>query len=169
MEAADESTRQGGFLDEGHLRAVGSAAVDVRVAAQLPRPFGHFTLERVLGEGGMGTVYEATQDQPRRRVAAQDRAQRDGVARVAAALRRETDTLALLQHPGIAQIYEAGRVVDDSSGATVPYIAMELVEGARSTNTCGARGAIRGRWSNSSSPRATRCSTRTRRASCTAT
>ncbi|MBX3403107.1 MAG: protein kinase [Phycisphaeraceae bacterium] len=84
---------------------------------------GGYTLERVLGEGGMGVVYVARQDRPRRTVALK-------VIRPAlttpAMLRRfemEAEILGRLQHPGIAQIYEAG-IADGR-----PFLAMELVNG----------------------------------------
>ncbi len=89
--------------------------------------FGPFRILGILGEGGMGTVYLAEQDSPRRTVALK-------VIRSAAAsenlLRRfeqEAAALARLQHPGIAQIYQAGAVSQD--GRRRPYFAMELVRG----------------------------------------
>lgn len=86
-----------------------------------------FRIVRLLGAGGMGVVYEATQENPRRAVAL--KLMRPGfVSR--AMLRRfeqEAQTLALLRHPGIAQVYGAG--MDRRGAALAPYLAMELVEG----------------------------------------
>ena len=69
---------------------------------------GRYKVVRVLGEGGMGTVFLAEQDKPTRLVAL--KVIRPGVAS-ANLLRRfehEAQVLGRLQHPGIAQIYEAG-------------------------------------------------------------
>jgi tetratricopeptide (TPR) repeat protein len=77
----------------------------------------------------MGIVYEAEQERPRRRVAL--KIIRPGVA-TAAMLRRfehEYEFLGRLQHPGIAQIYQAG--VADTGYGPQPYFAMELVRGRR--------------------------------------
>ena len=90
---------------------------------------GTFTLKRIIGSGGMGTVYEAMQEQPRRRVAV--KMMKRGITSKSA-LRRfefESQLLGRLQHPGIAQVYEAG-THDDGSGG-VPYFAMEYISSAR--------------------------------------
>jgi eukaryotic-like serine/threonine-protein kinase len=75
----------------------------------------------VLGTGGMGTVYAAEQDAPRRSVAIKLLH-----ARASAALVRfwaEADILARLDHPGIVRVLAAGRVDDR------PYLVMERVDG----------------------------------------
>jgi WD40 repeat protein len=75
----------------------------------------------VLGTGGMGTVYAAEQDAPRRAVAIKLLH-----ARASAALVRfwaEADILARLDHPGIVRVLAAGRVDDR------PYLVMERVDG----------------------------------------
>jgi WD40 repeat protein/tRNA A-37 threonylcarbamoyl transferase component Bud32 len=90
---------------------------------------GAFTLKRIIGSGGMGTVYEAMQEQPRRRVAL--KMMKQGITS-RSALRRfefESQTLARLQHPGIAQVYEAG-THDDGAGG-VPWFIMEYIPNAR--------------------------------------
>jgi tetratricopeptide (TPR) repeat protein len=94
----------------------------------LPPAIGRYRIIRLLGEGGMGAVYEAEQDQPRRRVAL--KAIRAGLASPEM-LRRfedEAQALARLHHPGIAQIYEAGAA--DTGFGTQPYFAMEFIQGA---------------------------------------
>ncbi len=99
------------------------------VAPAHPKIIGPYRLLRVIGEGGMGIVYEAEEDRPRRRVAL--KLIRPGFA-TGSMLRRfeyETDVLALLEHPGIARIYHAG-VADTGSGPQ-PFFAMELVTGKR--------------------------------------
>jgi serine/threonine protein kinase/tetratricopeptide (TPR) repeat protein len=93
----------------------------------LPERIGHYRVIRLLGEGGMGAVYEAEQEQPRRIVAL--KVIRPGLA-TPELLRRfdqEAQALARLQHPGIAQIYEAGTA--DTGLGPQPYFAMELIRG----------------------------------------
>jgi eukaryotic-like serine/threonine-protein kinase len=88
---------------------------------------GHFRVVRVLGEGGMGIVYEVDEDEPRRRVAL--KVIRPGLLSecLRSRFRHEIRVLGQLRHPGIAQIYEAGTL--EVSGELVPYFAMELVQG----------------------------------------
>ncbi len=94
------------------------------VGQPLPQRIGHYRIRGWLGEGGMGTVYEAEQDSPRRHVAL--KVIRPG--RVLPALLKrfgqESQILGRLHHPGIAQIYEAG-TADDGR----PFFAMEFVRG----------------------------------------
>lgn len=88
---------------------------------------GNYRLLRVLGEGGMGIVYQAEQAFPRRVVAL--KAMRPGLVS-RGLLRRfqnEAQILARLQHPGIAQIYEAGAA--DEEHADQAFFAMEFVDG----------------------------------------
>ena len=79
----------------------------------LPDRIGRYQILGVLGEGGMGVVYEAEQPHPKRRVAL--KVIRGGAFVDEARLRmfqREADTLARLEHPNIAAIYESGRTDD---------------------------------------------------------
>ncbi len=97
-----------------------------------PKRIGHYHIKRVIAMGGMGTVYEATQEKPRRTVAL--KLMKQGIAS-RSALRRfeyESQILARLRHPGIAQIYEAGTHRDDNG--TVPYFAMEYIPNALPIN-----------------------------------
>ncbi len=87
---------------------------------------GSYRLERRIGAGGMGEVYEATQESPRRRVALKVLAGRLHRESERSRFRYEAEVLGRLRHPGIAQVFEAG------TADGVPFIAMELVEGARS-------------------------------------
>src|SRR5687767_12679646 len=88
---------------------------------------GAYRVIRVLGSGGMGVVYLAEQERPKRTVAL--KVIRRGLATVSL-LRRfehEAEILGRLHHAGIAQIYEAG-VAEDTVGPQ-PYIAMEYIDG----------------------------------------
>jgi len=103
----------------------------------LPSHIGSFRIIRLLGEGGMGLVYEAEQDNPRRTVAL--KVIRAGYADKVM-LRRfanETQALGRLQHPGIAQIYEAGTA--ETAFGLQPYFAMELVHGLPLREYCEAQ------------------------------
>jgi tetratricopeptide (TPR) repeat protein len=92
-----------------------------------PSTIGRYRIIGVLGMGGMGTVYEAEQDQPQRRVALKVIRPEFIIPDLVRRFSREADVLGRLQHPGIAQIYEAG-THEDAHGAQ-PFFAMELVKG----------------------------------------
>ncbi|MDP6312569.1 MAG: serine/threonine-protein kinase, partial [Phycisphaerales bacterium] len=88
-----------------------------------------YSIKRVIGEGGMGVVYEALQQSPRRTVAL--KMMKRGVTSKSA-MRRfeyEAQTLGRLRHDGIAQIYQAG-TWDDGTGGR-PWFAMEYIQGAK--------------------------------------
>ncbi|MCH8146599.1 MAG: serine/threonine protein kinase [Planctomycetes bacterium] len=98
-------------------------------AAGIPKRIGQYRIKRAIASGGMGTVYEALQEKPRRTVAL--KLMRAGIAS-RSALRRfeyESQLLARLRHPGIAQVYDAGTHKDGE--VTVPYFAMEYIVGAK--------------------------------------
>ena len=113
-----------------------SVADDARATRQVsatksshPDRIGLYRVLAPIGEGAMGIVYEAEQERPRRRVAL--KIIRPGVV-TPEMLRRfehEYEFLGRLQHPGIAQIYQAG--VADTGFGPQPYFAMELVRGRR--------------------------------------
>ena len=92
-----------------------------------PEKIGHYRLVRVLGEGGMGTVFEAEQEQPRRRVALKVIRASWAHAQLLERFERESHALGLLHHSGIAQIYEAGSA--ETGAGLQPFFAMELIHG----------------------------------------
>ena len=97
--------------------------------AGVPKRIGQYRIKRAIASGGMGTVYEALQEKPRRTVAV--KLMRAGIAS-RSALRRfeyESQLLARLRHNGIAQVYDAGTHRDGE--VTVPYFAMEYIVGAK--------------------------------------
>ena len=110
------------------IAGAGPDATDVP-PPRLPglKRLGQYTVISVLGEGGMGTVYLAEQQRPQRQVAL--KVVRAGAmsARLLRRFELESSVLARLQHPGIAQIHEAGTAEVD--GVTLPFFAMELVRG----------------------------------------
>ena len=93
---------------------------------------GHFKLLEEIGEGGFGKVFMAEQQQPVRRLVALKIIKpgmdtRQAIARFEA----ERQALALMVHPHIAQIHDAG---ETASGR--PYFVMELVKGLQITEFC---------------------------------
>lgn len=92
-----------------------------------PARIGEFRIVRVIGRGGMGVVYEAEQENPRRSVALKVLATGATTEQGLARFRHEIQVLGLLKDDGIAQIYEAGTY--DPGTGEVPFFAMELVEG----------------------------------------
>jgi len=87
-------------------------------------------LERV-GEGGMGEVWSADQVEPvRRRVALKVIKRGMDSEQVVARFEAERQALALMGHPAIAQVFDAG-----TTGDGRPYIAMEYIEACRSRST----------------------------------
>src|SRR5262245_7125234 len=93
---------------------------------------GRYRILRLIGYGGMGAVYEAEQDQPRRTVAL--KVMRPSLA-TPQALRRfefEAQVLARVRHPFIAAVFEAGTHNPDPEDPSraVPYFAMEFVQDA---------------------------------------
>ena len=118
---------------DGPLRAAEAAVhgtieqASREALVDLPETIGSYRIVGVLGTGGMGTVYEAEQERPRRTVALK-------VLRAGLATRRmlerfewEAEVLGWLEHPGIARIFEAGTA--DTGQGSQPFFAMELVRG----------------------------------------
>ena len=89
---------------------------------------GPFVLIEPIAVGGMGTVWLAEQQQPKRRVALKTLRAELGGVEAQKRFRAEAELLAHLSHPGIAQVFGAGTALLD--GRAVPYIAMEYVEGS---------------------------------------
>jgi eukaryotic-like serine/threonine-protein kinase len=96
-----------------------------------PRAIAHFDVLGRLGAGGMGVVYRA-RDRVLGREVALKLVRPEHASDSAARQRflREARAAAVLTHPGIAAVYEAGEAVADEPGGLAPlYIAEELVEG----------------------------------------
>lgn len=86
---------------------------------------GPYRLIRILGEGGMGTVYEAEQLEPvRRRVALKLVKFGMNTKEVVARFMTERQALAAMDHPYVAKVFDAGQ-----TSAGLPYFVMELVDG----------------------------------------
>jgi eukaryotic-like serine/threonine-protein kinase len=87
---------------------------------------GPYRLTRSIGQGGMGVVFEAEQGAPVRRTVAL-KLMRLGLASTEfiARFEGERQALALMEHPGIAQVHDAGTTEQGH-----PYFVMELVRGS---------------------------------------
>jgi hypothetical protein len=96
-------------------------------------------LER-LGEGGMGTVYVAEQTQPVRRKVALKLVKPGMDSRaVLARFEAERQALALMDHPNIARVLDAGETPPaDAGGSPRPFFVMEYIKGVPLTDYCDA-------------------------------
>lgn len=94
---------------------------------RLPSMVGKYRVISMIGQGGMGAVYLAEQDNPRRTVALKVIKPNIVSRSLLKRFELEAQVLGRLQHPGIAQIFEAG-TFDAGEGAQ-PFFAMEYVKG----------------------------------------
>jgi serine/threonine protein kinase len=93
---------------------------------------GPYHLLRIIGEGGMGEVWLAEQTQPvRRRVAIKLIKAGMDTREVVARFESERQALALMDHPAIAKVFDAGATPEGR-----PYFAMEYVDGIPITTYC---------------------------------
>lgn len=96
---------------------------------------GNFKLREQIGEGGFGTVYVADQERPvRRKVALKVIKPGMDSKEVLARFEAERQALALMDHPNIAKVFDAGTA---ESGR--PYFVMELVRGIPITDYCNKK------------------------------
>ncbi|RYD42946.1 MAG: serine/threonine protein kinase, partial [Verrucomicrobiaceae bacterium] len=97
---------------------------------------GRYRLIERIGEGGCGVVYLAEQLEPvKRKVALKIIRLGMDTENVIARFRAERQALALMDHPNIARVLDAG-----ATGSGRPYFVMELVDGERITDYCKEQG-----------------------------
>lgn len=109
--------------------AAGSAASTASLAEKPGTRIGPFKLLQQIGEGGFGVVFMADQDQPvRRRVALKIIKMGMDTKQVVARFEQERQALALMDHPNIAKVLDAG-----ATETGRPYFVMEYVVGDRIT------------------------------------
>ncbi|MFO0850788.1 MAG: protein kinase [Gemmataceae bacterium] len=135
----DKHFRAGSFLDHPpHLETVVPPALDLLPGTRV----GPYRLLEQIGEGGMGVVYVAEQTEPIRRAVAL-KLIKPGMdsEQVVARFEAERQALALMDHPHIAKVLDAG-----TTDAGRPFFAMELVRGIPVTDHCDqARLTVRAR------------------------
>ncbi len=95
----------------------------------MPDHIGDFSVEKLLGAGGMGSVFLCRQGSNDRPVAVKLMNPKMIGRRAMQRFEFEIESLAKLVHPAVARLYEAG--VRDTSDGPAPYLAMEFIQGAR--------------------------------------
>jgi serine/threonine protein kinase len=125
------STTACGFLDSDDSlppAAFPGSSPDEELGTRI----GHYKILTKIGEGGCGTVYMAEQEQPvRRRVALKVIKLGMDTHAVIARFEAERQALAMMDHPNIARVFDAG-----ATDTGRPYFVMELVHGVRITDYC---------------------------------
>lgn len=141
--------RLSGEIDGGLLRALEEYFHDDSSPELVPGSlFGKYTITDLLGEGGMGRVYQAWDPDLMRNVAIkliqpdlvdlENEFREQGKRSPKQLFDEETTALASLRHAGIVSIYERG-FAEDGTGNDLPYCAMELVNGAPLDRYCQER------------------------------
>jgi eukaryotic-like serine/threonine-protein kinase len=129
--------RAGGFLarPEGVApppATVASATEHLPLTEKPGDRIGRYKLLQRIGEGGCGVVYMAEQEEPvRRRVALKVIKLGMDTKQVVARFEAERQALAMMDHPNIAKVFDAG-----ATETGRPYFVMELVRGVRITEYC---------------------------------
>jgi serine/threonine protein kinase len=129
LEAHDQA---GDFLEEPVQKFVPEPRAEAPIGEHPGDRIGRYKLLQQIGEGGWGVVYMAEQDEPvRRRVALKIIKQGMDTKSVIARFEAERQALALMDHPNIAKVFDAGAT---ESGR--PFFVMELVRGVKITEFC---------------------------------
>ena len=132
LQASEESCA---CLEEPAAVSPGSGATFRPALIPTQKPgdrIGHYKLLQQIGEGGCGVVYMAEQEEPvRRRVALKVIKLGMDTKSVIARFEAERQALALMDHPNIAKVLDAG-----ATDTGRPYFVMELVRGIKITDYC---------------------------------
>jgi serine/threonine protein kinase len=105
------------------------------LSAEIGSRIGRYKLIQKIGEGGMGEVFMAEQEQPvRRKVALKIIKVGMDTKQVVARFEAERQVLAMMEHPNIAKVLDAG-----ATQTGRPYFVMELVRGVRITKYCDTK------------------------------
>ncbi len=138
--AGEEAPRAHGSTDAGAAATTSDPAVPLSAAATIDtllpegtgRQIGPYKLLQLIGEGGFGSVFMAEQTEPvKRRVAVKVIKKGMDTRQVIARFEQERQALAMMDHPGIAKVLDAG---ETETGQ--PYFVMELVDGEPVTDHC---------------------------------
>lgn len=130
-ERVEELLKKNGPTKRGEPERVAQIEGDYKVGDQVDK----FTIKEILGEGGMGMVYLAEQIKPVRRLVAL-KVIKPGIDTKATLkrFRNERQALAIMNHPGIAGVLDAG-----STERGRPWFAMEYIPGAELTKYCDSK------------------------------
>ena len=124
----------GSFMGCPAAPAPETASFDTPIAEGVGSSIGPYRLMEQVGEGGMGLVFVAEQHQPvRRKVALKVIKPGMDTRQVVARFEAERQALALMDHPNIAKVLDAG-----TTAGGLPYFVMELVRGVPITEYCDA-------------------------------
>src|SRR5438094_3684738 len=128
--------QSGAFLEQSAAPSLRPTRVVTTGLAEKPGDrIGRYKLLQQIGEGGCGVVYMAEQEEPvRRRVALKIIKLGMDTKNVIARFEAERQALALMEHPNIAKVFDAG-----STDRGRPYFVMELVKGVPITEFCDGR------------------------------
>jgi len=133
LRAHDESSEA--FLPESPVAGSSPTLSSLPVGEKTEKPgtmIGRYKLLQAIGEGGCGTVFMAEQEEPvRRRVAVKVIKLGMDTKDVIARFEAERQALAMMDHPNIAKVLDAG-----ATEAGRPFFVMELVRGIRITDYC---------------------------------
>src|SRR5580658_3766333 len=122
----------GDFLEQSPQKVTPQTRLGASAGEKPGDHIGRFKLLEQIGEGGCGVVYMAEQEEPvRRRVALKLIKPGMDTKSVIARFEAERQALALMDHPHIAKVLDAGAT---ESGR--PYFVMELVQGIKITEYC---------------------------------
>jgi len=124
---------EGDFLSQSTIPSTQQTiTISTPVSEKPGDRIGHYKLLQQVGEGGCGVVYMAEQEEPiRRRVALKVIKLGMDTRSVIARFEAERQALALMDHPNIAKVLDAG-----ATDTGRPYFVMELVRGIRITDYC---------------------------------
>ena len=145
LRAQVEELLEGHFSGTGFLKAAAarpeSSATRIAAPAEAPaQMLGRYKLLEKIGEGGFGEVWMAEQREPiKRRVAIKIIKLGMDSRQVVARFEAERQALAMMDHPNIAKIFDAGTtegVNARDAYAGRPYFVMELVRGIKITEYC---------------------------------
>jgi eukaryotic-like serine/threonine-protein kinase len=132
---------QGAFDSSVGAHKFRTQTIDATRAPTGDDDFGRYHILRPLGEGGMGTVYLAEQREPIRRCVALKVIKLGmDTSQVLARFGNERQALAMMDHPNIARIFDAGATPKGR-----PYFVMEYIEGVPITQYCDGKRMTIGR------------------------
>ena len=126
---------QGAFDSSVGMDGARTQTLDTTKPAAGDDDFGRYQIVRPLGQGGMGTVYLAEQREPIRRwVALKVVKLGMDTGEVLARFAKERQALAMMDHPNVARIFDAG-----ATPTGRPYFVMEYIEGVPITQYCDGK------------------------------